>query len=781
MSAERRLVLFMLLTSALLLGHMMLNQWLFPPELKGPTVAEPGTAEVKSADAESSGPIATDNAGTGKTRQNTSADTSVDLPSEPAAATTPETSPPRWICLGSFSPDTPYKLLAVLTTRGAAIERLELVERTSNGRLRFRSLEDLQGGYLGYLALHDEPEGGCRIQVVPPGTPAAHAEPTDLQEPVGLQPGDVLVEVARMPVRNRHDMALALLESKPGERIELLVRRGVRTVRYTALLEQQPLVLVAPDAPGQLGPGLNPPSLRCQLTVPEVIRRAVPDLLADSSLLNAPWDVLDQQENSVSFQWVSADQQWRIQKTFRLPRATEHEPAYHLDIELKVENVGSMTRSIGIEWEGPNGLPTEGWWYSTKVHHTFFGVAGARDLIWSMTRGQQLLSTTEIHRQLTGNQSHRAVFAPRQPDDVTALRFAGVDTQYFAAVFSHPEATAGKRLEASQLLPIAWGDFKSLPKDRIKLTNVSFRMAMPVKKLAPGEQYLERLRLFAGPKDPEVLRQYALEDVLYYGWFPWVAKPLSAILHAFYFVVRNYGLAIILLTVLVRSAMLPLGRKAARNAAIMQELAPELKRIAEKYKNDPQKRIQAQQELYRRYKFNPLSGCLIMFIQLPIFVGLYRCLAVDIHLRQAPLIPGLWWCANLAGPDQLWRWPLPEFLAGETAWLGPYLNVLPIITIALFLLQHKLFSPPPTDEQQRLQYQMMTFMMIFIGIMFFKVPSGLCIYFIASGLWSVGERLLLPKPKAADVLAQADKARRGEDVAKRRALLLRKVLKAKRQ
>ena len=115
-----------------------------------------------------------------------------------------------------------------------------------------------------------------------------------------------------------------------------------------------------------------------------------------------------------------------------------------------------------------------------------------------------------------------------------------------------------------------------------------------------------------------------------------------------------------------------------------------------------------------------------MFLQLPIFIGLYRCLSVDIELRQAALIPGLHWCSNLAGPDMAWHWQgiLPDFLASETGWLGPYLNILPIVTIVLFIWQQKMFMPPATDEQTRMQQKMMQYMMIFMGVLFFKVPAG---------------------------------------------------------
>ena len=182
-----------------------------------------------------------------------------------------------------------------------------------------------------------------------------------------------------------------------------------------------------------------------------------------------------------------------------------------------------------------------------------------------------------------------------------------------------------------------------------------------------------------------------------------------------------------------------------------------MKKIAEQYKSDMEKRGKAQQDLFRQYNYNPFSGCLLMFLQLPIFIGLYRGLAVDIALRDQPLIPGVAWCSNLAGPDKLLNWSgfMPAFIADEGVGmfaLGPYLNILPLVTVVLFLIQQKLFTPPPTDEQQAMTHKMMSFMTIFIGIMFFKVPSGLCVYFITSSIWGIAERKLLPKPKLPEHL-----------------------------
>ena len=230
--------------------------------------------------------------------------------------------------------------------------------------------------------------------------------------------------------------------------------------------------------------------------------------------------------------------------------------------------------------------------------------------------------------------------------------------------------------------------------------------------------------------------------------------PLTWVLHAFYAVVRNYGLAIILLTVLVRGCMFPLSLKQAAGAQKMQLLQPEIKKIQEKHKGNAEARTKAQQELFRKHNYNPLSGCLPIFIQMPVFIGLYRSLMVAIELRDAPLISSPFVGAR--------TWPRRTcFTTGAGSCrrlstgvkacsaLGPYFNLLPILTIVLFIWQQKMFMPPAADEQAAMQQKIMQYMMIFMGVMFFKVASGLCIYFIVSSLWGFGERRFLPKTAPA--------------------------------
>jgi YidC/Oxa1 family membrane protein insertase len=218
--------------------------------------------------------------------------------------------------------------------------------------------------------------------------------------------------------------------------------------------------------------------------------------------------------------------------------------------------------------------------------------------------------------------------------------------------------------------------------------------------------------------------------------------------------VFGYGLSIVVLTVIVRGMMFPISRKQALFSIKMQELAPELKKIAEKYPDDAQARMQATQEFYRKHGINPLGSCWPVFLQMPIFLGLYFALQESVHFRLAEFL----WIKNLAAPDMLIYWtesiPIissPDHSAGfwSALYLGPYFNVLPVIAVVFMMIVQMQTMPPPTDEQQAMQQKMLKFMSIFFGIMFYKVAAGLCIYFISSSLWGMAERKLLPKKKPA--------------------------------
>jgi YidC/Oxa1 family membrane protein insertase len=202
--------------------------------------------------------------------------------------------------------------------------------------------------------------------------------------------------------------------------------------------------------------------------------------------------------------------------------------------------------------------------------------------------------------------------------------------------------------------------------------------------------------------------------------------------------------------------MFPISRRQALMSQKMQELGPELKKLQEKHKDDNAAKAQATFELYRKHKINPVgAGCLPVLLQMPIFLGLYYALQESVHFRLASFL----WIRNLAAPDMLFYWgesnlPVLEWLTntnnlGSMMYLGPYLNLLPIFAAGLMLMQQKLLAPPPTNEEQEMQQKTMQIMMGVMALFFYKVAAGLCLYFIASSLWGVCERKLLPKKKLA--------------------------------
>jgi YidC/Oxa1 family membrane protein insertase len=220
-------------------------------------------------------------------------------------------------------------------------------------------------------------------------------------------------------------------------------------------------------------------------------------------------------------------------------------------------------------------------------------------------------------------------------------------------------------------------------------------------------------------------------------------------------------ICIILLTVFVRGLMFPISRRQALFSIKMQELAPEMKKLQEKYKDDAAAKGQAVMELYRKHGVHPLGSCLPLLLQMPIFMGLYFALQESIQFRLAHGTL-FFWIVNLAAPDMAVWWGQwipyisePDYLGGMF-YLGPFLNVLPIVAVVFMVIQQKMLTPPPTDEQQEMQQKMMRWMSLFFGVLFYKVAAGLCIYFISSSLWGLAERRMLPRKKPAAALAAAD-------------------------
>jgi YidC/Oxa1 family membrane protein insertase len=262
----------------------------------------------------------------------------------------------------------------------------------------------------------------------------------------------------------------------------------------------------------------------------------------------------------------------------------------------------------------------------------------------------------------------------------------------------------------------------------------------PVSDIRPGTQQTYQYSLFFGPKSMQILGEvgHDLSKALNFGFFDILAKPCVWLMNKLYSVIPNYGIAIIILTLLIKIVLWPLGSKSYKSMSEMKKIQPLMKEIREKHKNDKKKMNEEVMGLYRTYKINPLGGCLPMVVQLPVFFALYRMLYQAIELRHAPFFL---WIADLSAPDRLFRFPIDHIPFMEP----PYgIPVLTLIMGASMLLQQKM-SPPMGDPAQA---KMMMFMPVIFTVIFINFSSGLVLYWLTNNLLSIGQQYYIQKKYA---------------------------------
>ena len=260
--------------------------------------------------------------------------------------------------------------------------------------------------------------------------------------------------------------------------------------------------------------------------------------------------------------------------------------------------------------------------------------------------------------------------------------------------------------------------------------------------IQPGGEKEYKYHIYYGPKKLAMLDSigYNLGKSVNFGWFDVIAKPTLWLLNMFYGVVHNYGIAIILVTVLFKALFWPITQKGMKSMKNMQKLQPKMMKIKEKYKSDPTKMNQEVMSLYKTYKVNPLGGCLPMVLQIPVFFALYKVLLQSIELRHAPF---MLWITDLAAPDRLW--------------IGldiPYLGGIPVLTLlmgASMFLQQKM-SPSTADPTQA---KIMMFLPVVFTFMFLNFASGLVLYWFINNLLSILQQVLINRDTKKPVQAKA--------------------------
>jgi YidC/Oxa1 family membrane protein insertase len=265
-----------------------------------------------------------------------------------------------------------------------------------------------------------------------------------------------------------------------------------------------------------------------------------------------------------------------------------------------------------------------------------------------------------------------------------------------------------------------------------------------------GEKKASTKRLFAGAKVVSLLEQYTTDygiDRLYklvdWGWFSFITEPMFHLMNFFYRLVGNFGIAILLTTVLVKLVFFPLANKSFESMSKMKKLQPELKKIQERFKDDKQRQQQAMMALYKKEKVNPMAGCLPILIQIPVFFSLYKVLLVSIEMRHAPFFG---WIKDLSAPD-----PTTVFnLFGLIPWTPPQylmLGALPLLMGISMWVQMRLNPAPPDPMQQKI----FAWMPVVFTFMLAHFPAGLVLYWTWNNILSFGQQALIMKRQGVDI------------------------------
>lgn len=510
-------------------------------------------------------------------------------------------------------------------------------------------------------------------------TPPASAQPTPSLLPVG--PGELaepqLAGTVALPTGDisiDSPLIEASLSSVGGRLISLKLKR------YREAVDPQspPLDLVATGAKGDAPLGV-------------ILRGAMP--WSDERVVYKPsrssLTLADGQTGAVSLQGETPDGV-KIEKNFRFDAAS-----YAFAVDVEVDDPGHRYPEAALRW---THRPVE-----NQSHYAFHGPEA---LV-----GSKLLHFSES--QL----AQGAIFPdPRAPAEMPLIHWAGYADSYFlSAIIPRENDTVRLWVKSDQ------GEI---------LTEI----LVPATALAAGYPF----QVYAGPKDLHALSAtgHHLTRTVDLGWFSFVAEPMLRILKFFHRATANYGVDIILLTVLVKLAAVPLTQKSYKSMQGLQKLQPQMKKLQEKYADDRAALNREVMELYRRHNVNPLGGCLPMLVQMPIFIGLYNALLSAVELRHAPFAM---WINDLSAPDRL-----PPIQHSPLATIAGIEIRIPVLTLlmGLSMLVQQRMTPQAGDPMQQ---RMMMIMPLVFTVMFINFPSGLALYWLVNNILTIAQQMLVQR------------------------------------
>ncbi len=354
------------------------------------------------------------------------------------------------------------------------------------------------------------------------------------------------------------------------------------------------------------------------------------------------------------------------------------------------------------------------------------------------------IDTWNVHSGPFGAFDETVAFAPNYDDLATAVTIkneAKANWIGFTDIYWMSALIPGNGAQAS--------DFRSLGNDTY-LADLFYGEAT----LAPGSTSTAQTRLFAGAKESTVLDRYEAGGIpkfglaIDWGWFRWFEKPIFWLLKTLFGLVGNFGVAIMLLTVVVRGLMFPIAQRQFASMAAMKAIQPKMKALQDRYKDDKAKQQQEVMALYKSEGVNPLAGCLPIFLQIPVFFALYKVLTLAVEMRHQPFAL---WIKDLSAPDPLHILNLFGLLDfTPPSFLG--IGVLAVLLGVTMYYQFKL-NPAQMDPMQQQVFAIMPWMMMFVMAPF---AAGMLIYWITSNVLTIAQQSYLYS-KNPQLKAQADK------------------------
>lgn len=422
--------------------------------------------------------------------------------------------------------------------------------------------------------------------------------------------------------------------------------------------------------------------------------------------LTHPFKIIDRSDTRVVFS-RQIFQGIDLVKTF----SVDEQDGYIFNVEIEFKNTTGAAVDLSYELAGPRRITTEQYKRGIDI----------------LAVGLDLGNGNKLRKESAGR-----LVKGSKTFSLRSMNWCGVANTYFAFVVETPGHEKIKNAVFSSV------------RDGESVANVAVDFESAVASLPANGSVKHAFRIYCGPKDERVLREIPpLGKLIAYGFFAPLSRIVLAILRFFQSIAGNWGVAIMMLTILMRICLFPMTRKQLVQSQKMQALQPELKKLQEKHKNNKEKLAQEQMQLWRKHGANPMSGCLMpMLIQLPVFFALFGALRTTVDIRKAPF---LLWITDLSKPDLLFEIPATLPIIGNA------IRLLPILSGALMLvsqiLSQKRNAPvagdPKADEQQKMQKSMMLMMGIIFPIMLYHWASGLMLYWTMSSLWGIAEQKLI--------------------------------------